>query len=56
MFSNDPTDPNEICTAFSTDLEYMFEDPEMAAIHTWTFGHTHYTNEQVIKGVNVVSN
>lgn len=49
--------------AFSTDLEYMFNyngehgpDTEFSAIHTWACGHTHWSCDQTINGVHIVSN
>jgi len=43
-------------SAFSTDLEPMMQDPALAAIHTWCFGHTHYNSDQVVFGVRLLSN
>jgi len=45
-----------LSTAFSTDLEYMLQDPAMASIHTWCFGHTHYNSDQHRHGRRLVSN
>lgn len=46
--------------AFSTPLESMFFSSDLShpyyAIHTWVSGHTHWSCDQVIDGVRVVSN
>jgi len=45
--------------AFSSDLEYMFDNgkkSEYSAMHTWASGHTHWSCDQIINGVHVVSN
>lgn len=49
-------DPNGISTAFSTNLEHMLTDPELGAIHSWCFGHTHYNSDQHMFGRRLVSN
>ena len=39
---------------FSTDLEELFEGHYN--IKVWSYGHTHYNNDQVIKGTRLISN
>ncbi|EFY95057.1 calcineurin-like phosphoesterase [Metarhizium robertsii] len=46
--SNNPWTP-----AFATDL---LDQEGWAGIHTWAFGHTHYSTELVRKGVRLVAN
>lgn len=41
-----------INSAFSSDLQYMLG----GNIHTWAFGHTHYSSSQYVKNTHVVSN
>jgi len=57
--TSDPSfsaEPSGMSSAFSSDLEHMLQDPGMAAINTWCFGHTHYNSDQLISGVRLVSN
>uniref|UniRef100_A0A7S2SUR8 Calcineurin-like phosphoesterase domain-containing protein n=1 Tax=Rhizochromulina marina TaxID=1034831 RepID=A0A7S2SUR8_9STRA len=49
-------DPEGFGSGFSTNLEHLLADPELAAIHTWCFGHTHYNSDQVAHGCRLVSN
>jgi len=41
-----------ISCAFATDLEYLMGAP----ITLWSFGHTHFSSSQTIKGTRLVSN
>jgi len=45
-------DGNPINCAFQTNLEYMLKNP----ILIWCFGHTHYSSDQLINGIRIVSN
>jgi len=45
-------DGQAINCAFQTNLEYMIKNP----ILIWCFGHTHYSSDQLINGIRVVSN
>lgn len=45
--------------AFATELDYMFDwkgKSDFSAIHTWVSGHTHWSTDQIIGGVHIVSN
>jgi hypothetical protein len=42
--------PTQCC--YATDLSTLFCRP----IITWAYGHTHYRNDQVVRGVRLVSN
>lgn len=46
-------DGSELSPAFATDL---LADGTWEGVHTWIFGHTHYTNEFEESGIKVVSN
>jgi len=50
--SNPKHNGSPVSHAFQTDLESMLKKPLLA----WCFGHTHYSSDQKINGVRVVSN
>lgn len=43
---------NEFSTSFSTHLEHLFKLP----VIVWAHGHTHYSGDQNVNGVRLVSN
>lgn len=48
-----------IRSAFSTNLDYMFDRSEgspYCRLHTWVSGHTHWSTDQKMGGVRIVSN
>jgi len=50
---------NAMNHAFSTSLEYLFRNfgrENNSNIHTWCFGHTHFTSKQTQHGTIVMSN
>ncbi len=44
---------NTLFSAFLVDMSFLFESP---VIHTWVFGHTHYSSRQHIGNVQLLSN
>jgi len=52
LSANPKYDGDRINYAFQTDLDYMMNKP----IVCWCFGHTHYSSDQIINGVRLVSN
>lgn len=43
---------NPLGHAFATDLEHMMADP----VVMWVYGHSHFSHDQLINGVRVLSN
>lgn len=41
-----------LSSAYSTELDHLFQDPVIA----WIYGHTHHSNDQIINGVRLISN
>ena len=44
---------NTMSSAFLVDMSFLFSSP---SIHTWVFGHTHYSSNQKIGNVQLISN
>jgi hypothetical protein len=44
---------NTLSSAFLVDMSFLFSNP---VIHTWVFGHTHYSSRQHIGNVQLLSN
>jgi predicted phosphodiesterase len=46
-------DDSDLSSAFMVDMSYLFSN---LCIHTWVYGHTHYSSKQQIGHMNLFSN
>eukprot|EP00734_Pompholyxophrys_sp_LG126_P000045 Pompholyxophrys_sp_v1_NODE_2_length_20472_cov_5.132586.p10 type:complete len:249 gc:universal NODE_2_length_20472_cov_5.132586:13145-13891(+) len=44
---------SDMSSAFIVDMSFLFSSPN---IHTWVYGHTHFSNQQKVQNVQLISN